>query len=285
MLLCPECEKQQQDILTSPCTECGTICKSVEDISILLSSKDKQNRLFQDYKKLYDQVALDDLHESIQHLEQLQIQADKFISYLPKKPGMSICEIGVGQGWILKKLATLSPSQLVGIDIASPYLIKLLKEKVPFRPFLMNAENLCFQDEFDLVVSTDVMEHVINLGNYLHSINRSLKKGGIFVVRTPYLEDYSGYCRFNGHKYDFQHLRNFSKKTLKIVLEGCGFKVRQIHYDGFMDHLFRSFVPEWVRELFRKYYGNYIKLTAVPNWLGRFFFHPSEIVAVCEKND
>lgn len=214
------------------------------------------------------------------------------MSYLPKKAGMSICEVGVGQGKLLKRLATLSPSKLVGVDIAAAYLKKLKEDHISFEPVIANAENLPFRNEFDLITSTDVLEHVLNVGNYLHSIHRSLKKGGIFAVRTPYLEDYTVYSRFKGCKYDIVHLRNFSKKTLKITLKGAGFRVKKFHLDSYMDHLSRFRrpgilgLPERIlMKLLYLKYKSHLYLPAIPNWLGRPFFKPGEITAICEKID
>lgn len=286
MLICPECFSEKKSI-DSNCSACGIQVEILEGILVQLSTRDKNNELLKDYRQIYDSVALDDLEKSIQHPEYLDIQAKKLFSYLPKRLGLSICEVGVGQGRIIKKLLSLSPSKLVGVDIAVPYLQKLTREKVPFEPIIANAENLPFKNEFDLLISTDVLEHVLNVGNYLYSINQSLKLGGVLAIRTPYLEDYTIYSRFHECPYDLVHLRNFSRKTLKIILEGVGFKVNQVHFDGFQDHNIRLsgnyFFGKMVRKSLYSIYENYLNLPKIPNWIGKIFIKPCEITAICEK--
>lgn len=40
-------------------------------------------------------------------------------------------------------------------------------------------------NSFDIVLSSQVIEHVHNCGNYLNEINRVLKKGGRLIISTP----------------------------------------------------------------------------------------------------
>jgi len=46
---------------------------------------------------------------------------------------------------------------------------------------------LLFNDKsFDVAWSTEVIEHIYYIHNYLFEINRILKLGGIFIITTPY---------------------------------------------------------------------------------------------------
>ena len=288
MLLCPECEQPYINQAGESCASCKVVSVNcLNKIFVALSSTDKKKSLFKDYMDIYDRVAVEDLCQSFQHIEYIEIQTKKLFNYLPKKKGMSICEIGVGQGCLLKKLASLAPSRLVGVDIASAYLQKLIQDNVCFEPFLANAENLPFLEEFDMVISTDVLEHVLCLGDYLCSVYRSLKKGGVFVVRAPYLEDYTFYSRFKGHKYNMMHLRNFSKKTLNIVLSGAGFSVKTFRYDGFEEWRFRSWIPWLIQKLIgrsvRLFKDSPVPLANVSNGIGRLLMRPEAITAICIK--
>lgn len=289
-LICPECRSPQQKAPSNTCGQCQLPFEDLEGIRIILSRKDLTSDLFKDFKSNYDKISEDDLTQSIQDENYLSGQTNKLFSYLPQTKEQSICEIGVGQGHLLKKLAKLSPKRLVGVDIAPAYLRKLLSEGLEFEPFLANAENLPFKNAFDLVVAADVLEHVLNAGNFLHSIHRSMKPNGTLVIRVPYLEDYSVYSSFKGCPYDFVHLRNFSTQTLKILIEGAGFKVRKFHYDGFLLHRFRGCAPWFLparllRKIIYLIYGDSDRLNAIPNWLGNLLMHPAEITAVCTRKD
>lgn len=295
MIICPECQCEQESLHFEKCPRCHIEKKSLDEIAILLSNRDLESPLFSDYKNNYDKISEDDLDHSLQSDAYLEIQTEKLFSYLPKLEGQSVLEIGVGQGRLTKMIANANPRNCVGVDIAPAYLKKLSREKVPFTPCISNAENLPFKDEFDTVVSADVLEHVLNVGNYLYSVNQSLKKGGTFVVRVPYLEDYTTYSRFKGCPYDFVHLRNFSKKSLQVILEGAGFEVERFHFDGFVFSSFRFCDKKWnipfrlMRKALKLYLEKVKKdqtlnqTAALPNWLGNLLIQPKEITAVCRK--
>lgn len=295
MIICPECHCEQTTLAYAKCSRCHSEKLELEEIAVLLSKRDLKSPLFSDYQNNYDQISLDDLKESIQAQAYLDLQTEKLFTYLPSMKGKSVCEVGVGQGKLTRLIEKEEPKSLVGVDIAPAYLKKLLQEGVNFIPCISNAENLPFINEFDLVVSADVLEHVLNVGNYLISVYNSLKPGGKFVVRVPYLEDYTVYSRYRDCPYEFVHLRNFSKQSLRVILEGSGFKVEGFHFDGFVFSSFRFCKTSWnlPYRLMRKALKLYLEkikrdstltqAAALPNWLGNLLMHPKEITAVCIK--
>ena len=77
--------------------------------------------------------------------------------------------------------------------------------------------------EFDAVFSSEVIEHLFDVGTYLYSINALLKPGGLFILTTPYhglvknvlidLLNYAGHYDPMG-----QHIRFFDTKGLDRCL-------------------------------------------------------------------
>ena len=79
---------------------------------------------------------------------------------------------------------------------------------------------------FDLVTLWDVLEHVSDPSDTLNIINSLLKKNGKLVVNYPDID--SGIAKLMGRKWVFiltVHLYYFTQKTIKKLLEKCGFKV------------------------------------------------------------
>jgi SAM-dependent methyltransferase len=98
---------------------------------------------------------------------------------------------------------------------------------------LADAEYLPFKEEFDIIVSSDVIEHVLNVGSFLDCVYHALKPGGRFIVRTPYKENIMGKSAHRkSAPQELGHLRNFNKSLLKMILEDAQFKVKKIRYDG-----------------------------------------------------
>jgi hypothetical protein len=84
-----------------------------------------------------------------------------------------------------------------------------------------------------------------------------------------------------GCKYDFVHLRNFSRHTLKILLEGAGFEVVKFKYDGYLSYRERSWTGGFINDLSR--FFSLKNLPLIPNWLGFLLMKPIGIAVICRK--
>ena len=74
---------------------------------------------------------------------------------------------------------------------------------------------------FDAVVVFDVIEHLLNDGNFLLEVRRILKEDGTLSFAAPFLNDYA----------DF-HLRIHSDSTVKRLLGVSGFRITDFVYRG-----------------------------------------------------
>ena len=83
---------------------------------------------------------------------------------------------------------------------------------------------------FDMVFSSEVIEHLFDVGTYLMAINHLMKDGGTLVLTTPYhglaknltidLLNYAGHYDPMG-----QHIRFFDTKSMRSCLRTFGFEV------------------------------------------------------------
>src|SRR4051812_10455850 len=102
-----------------------------------------------------------------------------------------ICDLGCGNGYLASRLGALG-SQVVGVD-ASDLLLRVAaanyqSERIEFRHGLFGEElaAMLAHDPFDLVVSSDVVEHLYHPMTLIDMAGRILKPGGAFVLCTPY---------------------------------------------------------------------------------------------------
>ena len=124
----------------------------------------------------------------------------------------SILDIGVGTGRLLTRFPNL---RRYGIDVSIGYLRRLVDSGIEV--CMGNAEELPYNDsEFDAVVCTDVLEHVIDLHAAVSEIRRVLKSGGAAIVRVPYREDLAKYLS-PGYPYRIAHVRSFDEWSLEIL--------------------------------------------------------------------
>jgi len=106
-------------------------------------------------------------------------------------PAGSFLDAGCGDGRYLAALATLGPlpERVVGVDIAESILDTARRATVAagFEPELVraNLERLPLGDaEFDLVVSVQVLEHLLDPAAGLRELARVLKPGGTLLLST-----------------------------------------------------------------------------------------------------
>lgn len=97
---------------------------------------------------------------------------------------VSILEVGVGEGHILKRLTTRYPSaHAVGIDLPDEHLANLWEQEgIPAE--VGDVTNLRFPDRsFDLVLAIEVLEHVSEPDRALREISRVA--AGTVVLSVP----------------------------------------------------------------------------------------------------
>ena len=231
-IACPNCGADG-DLTASPsCVSCGWWGQIENGVINLLSQADLSNPVLASYFANYDRIAEDDLKAPILSLQYIRHQADNLARYAGPVAGLDILDLGCGQGFLTKLFQHRRAGTVVALDLSRAYLERLtgLPGVVPIQA---NAERLPFRDAFDLVVSTDVMEHVLNLGSFLVSVNRALRANGIAIIRVPYRESLIGYSAQAGCKYDFVHLRTFNRRSLTDAMESAGFEVERTWLDGF----------------------------------------------------
>ena len=101
---------------------------------------------------------------------------------LPQSSAPRILDYGSGEGKHLRLIRNARPhALLLGVDIRPP---KTAFE-FEFRAIEPTGALPCKDEEFDLVVSCDVLEHVDDIETSLREIWRTLKPGGSFVGFVP----------------------------------------------------------------------------------------------------
>ena len=284
MLICPDCRSSIEELST--CSNCSWFLRYIENLPVYLKSKNSP--LIENYIQCYESISIDDLQETILPKEYINYQAQKLLKYLGKSKNIKICDLGVGQGMLANNIKQQGYEDVTVVDIAIPYLKRLDSD---FRAIIADAENLPFQEEFDYIFSTDVMEHVINIGSFLFSVNKAIKKNGLFIFRVPDLENLMQYTPHMGCKYDFVHLRSFNSELIKGLMKNAGFSIKKLEYDGYWTYSYKNFVTKSkiFNFLCSKLYPKITKDNFIlsDNCLKKFFcflfLKPLEIVCVAQK--
>ncbi len=112
-----------------------------------------------------------------------------------------------------------------GIDI-SEYVVEE-GNKLGRNILLTNLENSPFEDEyFDILLMSEVIEHVTDPLQELKLARKKMKKGGILVVDTINIDSF--FMKFLGENSSFVeagHLTYFNYGTLREMLKKAGFNI------------------------------------------------------------
>jgi ubiquinone/menaquinone biosynthesis C-methylase UbiE len=100
-------------------------------------------------------------------------------------PCEAFLDAGCGDGRYLAALDAELPERVAGVDI-SERILDTARARVPRADFRQaNLESLPFADgEFDLVLSSQVIEHVVDAAAALRELVRVLQPGGTLVLST-----------------------------------------------------------------------------------------------------
>lgn len=293
-IVCPECRSAKVDQKLLHCSSCGWHGDIVDEIPVLLSERGKTDPLLNRYTKIYDDIASDDLDVSVMDEEYVQMLAVHTAKMLGGNlAGKKCLDIGAGKGLLVDELMKRG-GKVTALDISIAYLKRLKETRKDVECLLANAEEMPFSNAFDVVTCTDVMEHVLNVSNFLYCLNDSLVAGGIAVVRVPYRESLMAYSTYLGCKYDLVHLRNYNEQSLRDCIEGAGFTVERVAFGGYS----LSMLPPWPDEEFPQRTAETIKIRSIlqnrgvtysdlddmPEWFANQISRPYVISVVARKS-
>jgi trans-aconitate methyltransferase len=105
--------------------------------------------------------------------------ASPVLELLAPKPGERILDLGCGDGVLTKKLADLG-CEVIGIDSSAAQVDAA--RKLGLTAYVLSAEQLAFEAEFDAVFSNAVLHWIKRADSMIAGVYRSLKPGGRFVA-------------------------------------------------------------------------------------------------------
>lgn len=145
-----------------------------------------------DYEKYYEKISLREIPKETKFLEQFRINLivkllKDNIKFLESK---KILDLGCGDGEIICRIANFSKN-CVGIDIAKNRLMKFKDQanRLGVKLVQGSIEKTSFPNqEFDVVICTEVLEHIKDYKRVLLEVSRILKGNGYLLLTVPYKE-------------------------------------------------------------------------------------------------
>ena len=173
-----------------------------------------------------------------------------FIELVKRCDGVkSICDLGCGNGHISGRLAALD-YDVTGVD-ASASGIQIARRSYPNVRFIEGLiDGNRNVGDFDLVISSDVIEHMYRPSDLLEAAQSILKPGGHVLIGTPY----HGYLKnlvlaalgkMDSHfsaLHDGGHIKFFSVKTLSSLMRSHGFEDLNFTFYGRAPWLWKNMI-------------------------------------------
>jgi 2-polyprenyl-3-methyl-5-hydroxy-6-metoxy-1,4-benzoquinol methylase len=152
------------------------------------------------------------------HIEALQ---------LPKRA--PILDVGCSSGTNLRMLKEMNFQSVTGLDI-SDIAQKYCEEKCLGPVVIADIQERTYkQNYFDLILFTDVLEHLRKEREALTNIHTMLKPGGYLLVTVPCFMTLWGPQDILAH-----HCRRYHKKEIVKQLKEIGFQICSSHYFNFL---------------------------------------------------
>jgi SAM-dependent methyltransferase len=141
-----------------------------------------------------------------------------------------VLDAGCGEGYGLQVLAEAGAARVVGVDLEAPVVTHIEATYAAADPRIEAhvAELLAIplaDDEVDLTVSFQVIEHLHDIPGYLRSLRRVTRSGGSVVIATPNRLTFTpgGDVPVNPF-----HTREFTADELRDELTAAGLEVTDL---------------------------------------------------------
>ena len=151
-------------------------------------------------------------------------------------PDWAVLDVGTSTGTNLRMLRDMGFERVTGVD-NSESAIEFCRSK-GFGPVrLGDAQDLPFDTEsFDLVLATDIIEHVPDDARAMDELARLLKPGGTALITVP------AFMALWGHNDDTaHHRRRYRLRDVTVLARTAGLEIRRDFYFNFL-----LFVPIWL---------------------------------------
>lgn len=170
----------------------------------------------------------------------------------------TILDIGCGAGTVSLYLANQG-ANIVGIDISRKAIdsckksAKALKLKDKTQFICNTIEQVKFRRKFDVIICSEIIEHIPNDKAFLKRIHKLLKKNGLLILSTPSINA-PLYKIGLAQNFDKRvgHIRRYSRQQVSDLVKKSGFTIEEVKLtEGILRNFFFLTKFGWFIKFFR----------------------------------
>ena len=134
----------------------------------------------------------------------------------------NLLDIGAGTGDFLN-ICKKNNWNINGVEPSSDARKIALEKNIKLVSDIKEFKN----DKYDVITMWHVLEHIIELDDYINSLEKMLKSNGILIIAVPNYKSYdANYYKNYWAAYDVpRHIWHFSKKSIQILFEKVNMKL------------------------------------------------------------
>lgn len=141
--------------------------------------------------------------------------------FLAGKKGLNVLELAAGYGWYSTYLHEKG-HKVTALDID----LQFQHEGIDLRTADLEQPIALADDQFDVVVAWDIIEHLKNESGIISEIKRVARRGALIFISVPHIDDSriaSSYLTYSHFK-DNTHVREYTPDDLSGKFTKAGFK-------------------------------------------------------------
>lgn len=160
-----------------------------------------------------------------------------------------ILDVGCSGGALIEELTKENYFNITGIDI-SKKAIELSKNRGIKNCYVMDGENIKFNKKFDIIIASDVLEHIKNDKAAVRSWRSALKRNGEIICFVPALKSL-----WSQHDIANQHYRRYNEKMLISLFKKEKMKIKRLSFWNF-SLIFPVYLIRMIQNIFLKNKSN-----------------------------
>ena len=156
-----------------------------------------------------------------------------------QKENLCLMEIGCACGGTLLQIKSHNPSaDIYGVELSESAAVVAKNFGTVLQQDMLLLKDDGYKNKFDYILMGDVLEHIVDTDGALDKVYGWLKNGGQLLVSVPNISNISVLSELMLGQFTYRdsgildrtHMRFFTFKEMKYLLEHHGFKVQNHRY-------------------------------------------------------
>jgi 2-polyprenyl-3-methyl-5-hydroxy-6-metoxy-1,4-benzoquinol methylase len=156
--------------------------------------------------------------------------------------GKTVLELGCATGYMGRYLKEKQNCRMYGVELTeeAAALARPYYEKIEVGDASALSIYDGFKEKFDVILCSNVLEHLVDPGAVLERLQKLLKPDGYFVIALPNIAHWSIRWQILAGRFDYSetggimdstHLRFFTQRTARAMMKNAGLRIERESFD------------------------------------------------------